>query len=297
MPGRSSPGEQPGRCAPRRCYAEGLLPEVLLPMVTVPFGTFSKAFVSTLAFFFVAANSAQVSLTPRANRQPISGSSIPPVATLRVEVRLVMIPVQVTNRWGTAVRGLNRKDFQLFEDGIEQKITHFSQEDSPISVGFLLDSSSSMKDKVRQAVEAGSEFLRMSNREDEFFVVHFGEWPKLAVPLTNDVERVRFGLLRARPLGRTSLLDAIEMSLTQMKHVNNTRKAIIILSDGGDNHSRATESRVKKAIREADVQIYSVGIFDGNESSKRPTEERNGPALLAELAGETGGRYFSVDAL
>ena len=116
-------------------------------MVTVPFGTFSKAFVSTLAFFFVAPNSAQVSVTPRANRQPISGSSIPPEATLRVEVRLAMIPVQVTNRWGTAVRGLNREDFQLFEDGIEQKITHFSQEDSPISVGFLLDSSSSMKDK------------------------------------------------------------------------------------------------------------------------------------------------------
>jgi VWFA-related protein len=195
------------------------------------------------------------------------------------------------------VRGLNREDFQLFEDGIEQKITHFSQEDSPISVGFLLDSSSSMKDKMRQAVEAGSEFLRMSNREDEFFVVHFGERPKLAVPLTNDVERVRFGLLRARPLGRTSLLDAIEMSLNQMKHVNNTRKAIIILSDGGDNHSRATESQVKKAIREADVQVHGVGIFDRSESPKRAPEERNGPTLLAELAGETGGRHFSVDAL
>jgi len=196
-------------------------------MVTVSFGTFSKAFLPALAVFIVAANSAQVSVTQRASRKPISDSASTPAATLRVDVRLVVIPVQATNRLGASVRGLNREDFQLFEDGIEQKITHFSQEDSPISVGFLLDSSSGMKDKMRQAVEAGSEFLRMSNGEDEFFVVHFGERPKLAVPLTNDVERVRFGLLRARPLGRTSLLDAIEMSLTQMKDVNNTRRRLL----------------------------------------------------------------------
>src|SRR5262249_11518457 len=130
-----------------------------------------------------------------------------------------------------------------------------------------------------------------------FFVVQFGERPKLAVQLTKDVARVRSGFLRARPLGRTSLLDAIEMSLTQMKRVNNTRKAILILSDGGDNHSRATESEIKRAVREADVQIYAVGIFDRNESSKLPAEERNGPSLLADLAGETGGRHFSVNAL
>jgi VWFA-related protein len=208
-----------------------------------------------------------------------------------------MIPVRVNDGRGSSVRGLNREDFQLFEDGVEQRITHFSREDAPISVGFLLDSSSSMRDKMRQAVEAGGEFLRVSNREDEFFVVQFGERPKLAVPLTQDIERVRSGFLRARPIGRTSLLDAIEMSLTQMKRVHNTRKAMIILSDGGDNHSRATESAIKKAVREADVQIYAVGIFDRNDFPKRPPEDRNGPSLLAHLASETGGRDFPVDAL
>jgi len=265
-------------------------------MVPVPPGTSGKAFVFALPLFFVAANSAQVSVTTSTTRKPIPGSSSTP-ATLRVDVPLVMIPVQVNSALGSSVRGLRREDFQLFEDGEEQKITHFGQEDAPISVGFLLDSSGSMKDKMWQAVEAGGEFLRMSNREDEFFVVQFGERPRLAVPLTKDIERVRSGFLRARPLGRTSLLDAIEMSLTQMKRVNNTRKAIIILSDGGDNHSRATESQIKKGVREADVQIYAVGIFDRNESPKRPPEERNGPALLAGLAGETGGRHFSADAL
>jgi VWFA-related protein len=154
-----------------------------------------------------------------------------------------------------------------------------------------------MRNKMKQAVEAGGEFLRASNREDEFFVVRFGERPKLAVPLTKDIERVRSGFLGARPIGRTSLLDAIQMSLAQMKRVSNTRKAIIILSDGGDNHSRATESEIKMAVREADVQIYAVGIFDRNESPKRPPEERNRPSLLADLAGETGGKDFSVDAL
>jgi hypothetical protein len=99
---------------------------------------------------------------------------------------------------------------------------------------------------MRQAVQADAEFLRVSNREDEFFVVQFGERPKLAVPLTKDIEPVRSAFLGARPIGRTSLLDAIEMSLAQMKRVNNTRKAMIILSDGGDNHSRATEPEIKK---------------------------------------------------
>jgi VWFA-related protein len=220
-----------------------------------------------------------------------------PQGTLRVDVPLVMVPVQVINGRGSFVRGLNLEDFQLFEDGTEQRITHFSREDAPVSVGFLLDSSSSMRNKMRQAVEAGGEFLRVSNYEDEFFVVQFGERPKLAVPLTNEIERVRSGLLRARPIGRTALLDAIEMSLKQMKRVSNSRKAIIILSDGGDNHSRATESEIKKAVREAGVQIYAVGIFDRNEFPKRPPEERNGPSLLADLAGETGGKDFRVDAL
>jgi Ca-activated chloride channel family protein len=214
-----------------------------------------------------------------------------------VDVPLVIIPVQVNDARGASVRGLDRQDFQLFEDGAEQRITHFSREDAPLSVGFLLDSSSSMKNKMRRAVEAGAEFLRVSNREDEFFVVQFGERPKLAVPLTRDIERVRSGILGARPIGRTSLLDAIEMSLAQMKRVHNTRKAVIILSDGGDNHSRATEAEIKKAVREADVQIYSVGIFDRNESPKRPPEERDGPSLLADLARDTGGKDFSVAAL
>src|SRR6516164_9215325 len=134
-------------------------------MVTVRFRAVGKAFVSALALLFVAASSAQ----------------IPPPGTLRVDVPLVMIPVQVHDGRGSSVHGLTREDFQLFEDGTEQRITHFSREDAPISVGFLLDSSSSMRNKMRQAVEAGGEFLRASNREDEFFVVRFGERPKLAV--------------------------------------------------------------------------------------------------------------------
>ena len=255
----------------------------------------AKALMSTLALLSVAASSAQGPVSPAAVRQPVTAPSTTPTGILRVDVPLVMIPVQVSDERGASVRGLNREDFQLFEDGTEQRITHFSLEDAPLSVGFLLDSSSSMKNKMRHAVEAGAEFLRVSNREDEFFVVQFGERPKLAVPLTNDIERARSGFLGARPIGRTSLLDAIEMSLAQMKRVHNRRKAMIILSDGGDNHSRATEAEIKKAVREADVQIYTVGIFDRNESAKRPPEELNGPSLLADLARETGGKDFSVD--
>ena len=131
-------------------------------MVTVRFRAVGKAFVSALALLFVAASSAQVPLAPRASREPVAGPSTTPPNTLRVDVPLVMIPVQVNDARGASVRGLDREDFQLFEDGAEQKITHFSREDAPLSVGFMLDSSSSMKNKMQRAVEAGAEFLRVS---------------------------------------------------------------------------------------------------------------------------------------
>src|SRR5260370_5472542 len=128
-----------------------------------------------------------------------------------------------------------------------------------------------MRNKMRKSVGAAGEFLKVTNPEDEFFLIRFGERPKLAVPLTRDLEQVRMGLIRAR-LGRTSLLDAIHLALMEMRRAHNLRKAIMILSDGGDNHSRYTETEIKEAVREADVQIYAIGIFERNESPERPPE-------------------------
>ncbi len=240
---------------------------------------------------------AQVSIEPRARPKKIVGSPGEPRADLRVDVPLVMIPVHVTTALGASVRGLKKESFRLFDDGVEQTITHFASDDAPLSAGFLLDASGSMRNKMRKSVSAAGEFLKITNPEDEFFLIQFGERPKLAVPLTRDMEQVRMGLVRERPLGRTSLLDAIHLPLSEMRRAHNLRKAIVILSDGGDNHSRYTETEIKEAVREADVQIYAIGIFERNDSPKRPPEERNGPRLLTDLADEAGGKQFPVEKL
>src|SRR5712692_1436540 len=185
-----------------------------------------------------------------------------PRPDLRVDVPLVLIPAQVTTSLGASVTSLNQENFRLFEDGAEQKITHFASEDAPLSVGLLFDASGSMRDKMRKSFEAAAEFFKTANSEDEFFLIEFNERPKLTVPFT-----------------RKS--DAIHLALLQMKDAPNPRKAIVILSDGGDNHSRYTENEIKGALQEADVQVYAMGIFQSEELGKRPREERGGPRLLA----------------
>lgn len=220
-----------------------------------------------------------------------------PVPDLRVDVPLALIPVHVTNQLGATVPDLSKEDFRVFEDGVEQTITHFASEDAPVSIGLLFDASGSMRNKIRKSAEAAAAFFRTANAEDEFFLIEFNERPKLTVPFTRDSDAIYQRILRTRPLGRTSLLDAIHMALTQMKSAAHLRKAIVIVSDGGDNRSRYTEAEIKAAMREADVQVYAMGIFDPDDQPKRTPEEKNGPRLLADLAEETGGRHFPIKNL
>lgn len=220
-----------------------------------------------------------------------------PRADLRVDVPLALIPVHVTTELGAGVTTLTRENFRVFEDGVEQTITQFASEDAPVSIGLLFDSSGSMRNKIRKSAEAAAAFFRTANADDEFFLVEFNEHPKLTVPFTRNSETIYQHILRSHPLGRTSLLDAIHMALTEMKDARSLRKAIVIFSDGGDNRSRYTEGEIKAAMREADVQVYSMGIFDPDDQPKRTPEEKNGPRLLADLAEETGGRHFSIGNL
>jgi Ca-activated chloride channel family protein len=217
-----------------------------------------------------------------------------PVADLRVDVPLALIPVHVTTELGASVMSLKQENFRIFEDGVEQKITNFSSEDAPVSIGLLFDASGSMRNKLRKSAEAAAAFFRTANADDEFFLVEFNDRAKLAVPFTRDANLIYKHIVRTKPLGRTSLLDAIHMALTQMKDAKNLRKAIVILSDGGDNRSRYTESEIKSAMREADVQVYALGIYDPDDQPKRTPEEKNGPKLLGELAQQTGGRDFTI---
>ena len=216
---------------------------------------------------------------------------------IRVDSSLVIVPTHVTTEIGATIDNLAKEHFHIFEDGVEQGITLFAQDDAPVSIGVLFDASGSMKNKIRKSSQAAAAFFKIANPEDEFFLVEFNEHPWLAVPFTADSDALYERIARTRVLGRTSLLDAIRLALVQMKQARNPRKAIVIVSDGGDNRSRSTAREIKNAMRESDVQIYAMGIFDQAPDAKLPEEERNGPQLLDQLAEESGGRHYRIQDL
>lgn len=256
---------------------------------------FSAALAVLLLSSFVGL-AQQVAILPRTHEAPAKRADVPR-ADIRVDSSLVLIPAHVTNASGTSVTSLSREEFHLFEDGVEQKITTFAKDDAPISIGLLFDASGSMQKKMQKSSEAAAAFFKTANLEDEFFLVEFNERPKLAVPFTPDSMEIYKRISHTKPFGRTSLLDAIHMALEQMKFARNLRKAIVILSDGGDNRSRYTVRQIKSAMLESDVQVYAMGIFDRDATHRLPSEEVNGPHLLDELSQETGGQHYPVDNL
>lgn len=220
---------------------------------------------------------------------------------LRVDASLVVVPAFATTERGATIADLKRENFRIFEDDVEQNLTYFASDDAPVSVGILFDASGSMRTKLQKSVDAVGEFLKTSNREDEFFLIEFNERPKLTVPFTPDPDDIQERVSRTRVFGRTSLYDAVHLALGQMKKAQKTRKALVIFSDGGDNRSRYTFKEIKKDLLEADVQLYTIGIFDPDvldgSSRKAPAEEKAGPEVLAQLSEESGGMYFPVKNL
>jgi Ca-activated chloride channel family protein len=220
-----------------------------------------------------------------------------PRANIRVDTTLVLIPVTVTDPLNRPVTGLEKEHFRLQEDNVEQSISHFASEDEPISVGIVFDASGSMGNKLAKSRQAVAQFSKRANPEDEFFLVLFDSAPELAVGFTTDTEEVQNKLIFTKSKGTTALLDAIYLAMHEMKKARNPRKAVLVISDGGDNNSRYTESEIKAVVREADVQIYGIGIYEPAGSRGRTAEELAGPSLLSDIAGQTGGRAYEVDNL
>jgi Ca-activated chloride channel family protein len=211
---------------------------------------------------------------------------------LKSEVDLTLVNVTVTDPYGRLVTGLEQDSFRVFEDGIEQEIVRFSSEDVPISIGVIFDMSGSMTDKIDKSRLAAVQFFRTANPQDEFFLVDFNDRAQLASPFTASVEELQNRLMYTSARGETALFDGIYLGLSQMKGAHNAKKALLIISDGGDNHSRYTEADVKNFVKEADVQIYAIGLYDPNGGYT--VEEREGPFLLNDLTTMTGGRTFAV---
>jgi Ca-activated chloride channel family protein len=215
-----------------------------------------------------------------------------PGARIRINVDMVLVPVTITDPMNRLVTGLEQEDFQIFENSGKQKITSFASEDAPVSIGIIFDLSGSMNSKLIRARESILQFIKTANPQDEFFVIGFNERPELIENFTNSVEDIEARLAMVRSGHRTSLLDAIYFGLVKMKEARHERKALLVVSDGGDNNSRYTEGEVRSQVRESDVEIYSIGIFDPYAATP---EERAGPELLNEMSEETGGRLFRVD--
>jgi len=216
-------------------------------------------------------------------------------ANIRVDTNLVLINVSVRDPANRFVTGLEKEHFKLLEDKVEQTIKQFASEDAPLSIGLVFDASGSMGAKLNKARQAAAQFFRTANPEDEFFLVQFNDRPELAVPFTHNSEEIQNRLTFTQAKGKTALLDGVYQAMAHMKKAKNPRKAVLILSDGGDNSSRYTESEIRNLIREADVQVYAIGIFESMGARGRTAEELAGPGLLTEIAEQTGGRHFPVE--
>src|SRR5260370_4288843 len=248
-----------------------------------------------LAILSLLTPSCVVSLVPDDVRHDTPGQVIKQGRHVHLEVELALVNVTVTDPYNRLVTGLEPDNFRIFEDNIEQEVVNFSSEDVPIDNGVILALRGRMAKKLDKAKKAAYQFFKAANPQDEFFLVGFSEHAELLSPFTGNVEDLQGRLLSAPAKGRTALLDAIYLGLSQMRGAQNGKRALLIISDGGDNNSRYNEKDIKRMVREADTQLYSIGIFDPFEYRTRTPEELNGPSLLNEMTELTGGGALTAD--
>jgi Ca-activated chloride channel family protein len=209
-----------------------------------------------------------------------------PPSGIKVDVDLVLVNATVTNSDNRYVNGLQQENFHIWEDKLEQQIQYFSAENVPTSVGIIFDVSGSMENKLQQAQLAANTFLRMGDRDDEYFLVQFSDAPHVIQEFTTDVAQLMSRLVFTRTKGSTSLYDAVYLGMAKVIRGNNTRKALLVITDGQDNHSRYSFSDVSQFAKERDVMIYSIGITDPMDPGQ------TGTGVLQNLADVTGALAF-----
>ena len=232
---------------------------------------------------------AQVSIPSREKSASKAPEEIPR-PDLRVDRTEVLVPVAVNDTLNRPVSGLDKENFRVFDDNVEQVITSFSMEDEPVAVGLVFDTSGSMNGSEREERAAANEFFKTANPEDEFALVEFDSAPRLVVPVTPDPAKVTYQLLFAHAKGSTALLDAVFLGLHEIKKSNKKRKALVVVTDGGENNSRYTPTEIKSVVKESDVLIYSIGIFtDANNT--------DAGGVLNSISEQTGGRMFKTEGM
>jgi VWFA-related protein len=214
--------------------------------------------------------------------------------TLKVNVDVVALRATVQDRKNTPVSGLNKDDFEVYEDGVLQPIKYFSHEDVPVTVGLVVDNSGSMKSKRHDVIAAALAFARSSNPHDQMFVVNFNEKVSFGLPVsmafTDQVFQLQLALSSVDADGETALYDAVAMGLEHLKQGDRDKKVLIVVSDGGDNASKDKLADIMARVRQSNVIIYTIGIFDNEDPDRNP-------GVLKRLAKETGGETFLPETL
>ena len=230
----------------------------------------------------------RVSITTR--RPPAEASR----SSIRVDSTLVLVPVSVTDDNNRPVTGLAKRDFRVFEDTVEQEVRYLSGEDAAVSVGLIFDTSGSVGQKLSESRQAATRLLETASFGDEYFLIEFDSRPRLTVPFTRRPEDIQARLPFVGSTGNTALYDSIKLGLSEMRRARNTRKALVVISDGVDNSSRYAAPEIRHHLRELDVQLYAIAVVDTLNPRGRTPAEVAGPIILGEFADETGGLHFTI---
>lgn len=212
------------------------------------------------------------------------GGEETPRPDLRIDRRVVLVPVAVNDEFGRPVAGLEAEHFRILDNKVPQKIESFAMDEAPIALGLVFDVSGSMGSNLFAARQAANLFFHTSNPEDEFLMVEFASKPQLTVPLTRRLTDINNRLLYNKAGGSTALIDGIYMAMHEIKKSQNSRKALVVVSDGLDNSSRYSAAELKTLLQESEVLIYTVTIGGAYADSD--------PYLMRRIAEETGGRMY-----
>jgi Ca-activated chloride channel family protein len=211
---------------------------------------------------------------------------------VRIGTDIVNVTISVTDPYGRFVTGLGKDHFEVFDDKVKQQIAHFTDEDAPVSLGIVYDVSGSMKDRINRSIRALRRFIDTSHNDDDFFLIGFNDRAKLVQDFTTSGDNIVGHLMFVNPHGSTALYDAAYIAVEKVQQGRHPKKALLIISDGQDNNSRYTYKELRGRVKEADVQIYAIGITDPSNDSLAGF----GRSVLEEITRMTGGRAFFPNA-
>jgi Ca-activated chloride channel family protein len=209
-----------------------------------------------------------------------------------LNANLVSITVSVTDSYGRFVTGLSKDHFDLFDDKVKQQIAYFSDEDAPVSLGIVYDVSGSMKERINRSLRALKRFVETSHEDDDIFLIGFNDRARLVQDFTTSGDQVMSHLTLVAPKGNTALYDAAYLAVEKVTEGRHNKRALLIISDGQDNNSRYTYKELRNRVKEADVQIYAIGITDPASDGLAGF----GRSVLEEITRMTGGRAFFPNA-